>query len=90
VGGGWLEELELKQALQFSFGLGLCNFRWRRWGSSLPGLGMLDHPLNPPSTSAKKILRKYLGGGKKIKYSDQFSHHNMRLYAFFFLQKKSK
>jgi hypothetical protein len=23
--GGWLEELELKQALQFSFGLGLCN-----------------------------------------------------------------
>ena len=24
--GGWLEELELKQAVQFSFGLGLCNF----------------------------------------------------------------
>jgi hypothetical protein len=23
--GGWLEELELKQALQFSFGLGLCK-----------------------------------------------------------------
>jgi hypothetical protein len=22
---GWLEELELKQALQFSFGIGLCN-----------------------------------------------------------------
>jgi hypothetical protein len=25
VGGGWLEELKLKQALRFSFGLGLCN-----------------------------------------------------------------
>ena len=25
--GGWLEELELKQALQFSFGLGLCNLQ---------------------------------------------------------------
>jgi hypothetical protein len=23
--GGWLDELELKQALRFSFGLGLCN-----------------------------------------------------------------
>jgi hypothetical protein len=23
--GGWLEELELKQALQFSIGLGLCK-----------------------------------------------------------------
>ena len=23
--GGWLEELELKQALRFGFGLGLCN-----------------------------------------------------------------
>ena len=26
MAGGWvLEELELKKALQFSFGLGLCN-----------------------------------------------------------------
>ena len=23
--GGWLEDLELKQAIQFSFGLGLCK-----------------------------------------------------------------
>ena len=26
------------------------NFRWRRWGSSLPGLRTLDPPLRHPST----------------------------------------
>ena len=29
------------------------NFHWRRWGSSLPGLRMLDPPLSPPSTPAE-------------------------------------
>ena len=28
----------------------LSNFRWRRWGSSLPGWRRLDPPLSPPST----------------------------------------
>jgi hypothetical protein len=27
--GGWMEELELKQTLQFSFGLGLCKIWFR-------------------------------------------------------------
>ena len=35
--GGWLEKLELKQALRFSFGLGLCN----KMGSRLSLLKLL-------------------------------------------------
>ena len=29
------------------------KFRWRRWGSSHPGLGTLDPPLGPPFTTAE-------------------------------------
>ena len=38
------------------------NFRWRRWGSSLPGLRMRDPPLGPPSTPAEIFRRTCLGG----------------------------
>ena len=31
------------------------DFRWRRWGSSLPGLRTLDPPRSPPSTPAEIV-----------------------------------
>ena len=43
------------------------NFRWRLWGSSLPGLRMLDPPLSPQSTPAEicqhPCIHMYGGGG---------------------------
>ena len=38
----------------------LQNFRSRRWGSSLPGLRMLDPPLGPPWTWAEFFRRMCL------------------------------
>ena len=42
------------------------NFRWRRWGSSLPGLRTLDPPLSPPSTPAEMFRRTCLHNSFKI------------------------
>ena len=36
------------------------NFRWRRWGSWLPGLCTLDPPLSPPSTPGEIFRRMCL------------------------------
>ena len=47
------------------------KFRWRRWGSSLPGLCTLDPPLSPPSKPAEIFRCTCLFGGSKIeKLSD--------------------
>ena len=42
------------------------NFRWRRWGSSLPGLCTLDPLLSPPSKPAEIFQRMCLRGGVKF------------------------
>ena len=50
-------------------GLGVTtknNFLWRQWGSSLPGLRMLEPPLSPPSTPVDIFRRTSLGGGTKV------------------------
>ena len=47
------------------------NFRWRRWGSSLPVLPKLDPLLSPPSTPAEIFRRTCLGGGVKNSKSER-------------------
>ena len=57
----------------------LQNFRWRRWGSSLPGLHTLDPPLSLTSTPVEFLRRMWWGGG----ISDDSKH-------FSFSQKDEK
>ena len=60
----WLGEQKLGQSdpgCKKQFVVVIYNFRWRRWGSSLPGLRMLDPPLSPPSKPAEILRRMCLG-----------------------------
>ena len=36
----------------------VIEFRYRRWGSSLPGLRTQDPPLGPPSALAEMLARE--------------------------------
>ena len=55
----------------------IINFRWRRWGSSLPGLRTLDPLLSTPSTPEKNCNTNFIG------ISGDSNH-------FLFFQKKMK
>jgi hypothetical protein len=63
-------------------------FRWRRWGSSLPGLRMLDPPLCPPSTPVEVFWPTSLGGGVKnlINFLSPNFCFTPKLIFFFFLK----
>jgi hypothetical protein len=61
------------------------KFRWRRWGSSLPGLTTLDPPLSPPSKPAEIFRLMFLSWGvtkKNLPKSYFLANYNPMQFVF--------
>ena len=55
-------------------GIFYLNFRWRRWGFSLPGLRTLDPPLSSKSTPAEIFQPTCLEGKKEKTVNSGHAH----------------